>query len=103
MHMGVAPDGRFTGKAWVTFANPVEFLEAVTGLNKEVSPQEAILASVFIDIAEPERENFNLDSTHQASQVRNKERNTGEHREPQADVEQQGWETPPHKPGTPED
>ena len=56
MHMGVAPDGRFTGKAWVTFANPVEFLEAVTGLNKEVSPQEAILVSVFIDIAEPERE-----------------------------------------------
>ena len=27
--------------------------------------------------------------------------NTGQHREPQADVEQQGWETPPHKPGPP--
>ena len=24
-----------------------------------------------------------------------------EHRELQADVEQQGWETPPHKPGPP--
>ena len=48
-----------------------------------------------------DRENFNLDSTlaHQADQVRNKERNTGVYREPQADVEQQGWETPPHKPG----
>ena len=34
-----------------------------------------------------------------SGQVRNKERNTGEHREPQADVEQQGWETPPYKPG----
>ena len=33
-----------------------------------------------------DRENFNLDSTHQAGQVRNKERNTGEHREPQADT-----------------
>ena len=27
--------------------------------------------------------------------------NTGQHREPQVDVEQQGWETPPHKPGPP--
>ena len=35
------------------------------------------------------------------SPVRSKERNTGEHREPQADIEQQGWETPPHKPGPP--
>ena len=43
-----------------------------------------------------ERENY-----HQAGQVRNKERNTGERREPQADVEQQGWEAPPHKPGPP--
>ena len=42
--------------------------------------------------------NFNLDGTHQAGQ--DKERNTGEHREPQADV-QQGCETPPHKPGPP--
>ena len=48
-----------------------------------------------------ERHNFNLDSTHQAGQVRNKERNTEEHREPQTDVEQQGGETPPHKPGPP--
>ena len=48
------------------------------------------------------RHNFNLNSTHQAAQVRNKERNTREHREQrQADVEQQGWETPPHKPGAP--
>ena len=45
-------------------------------------------------------DNFNLDSTHEASQVRNKEMNTGEHRL-QADVEQQGWETPPHKSGPP--
>ena len=29
------------------------------------------------------------------------ERNTDEHREPQADVGQQDWETPPHKPGPP--
>ena len=27
--------------------------------------------------------------------------NTGEHREMQADVERQDWETPPHKPGPP--
>ena len=47
------------------------------------------------------RDNLNLDSTHQAGQVRNKGRSTGEHREPQADVEQQGCETPPHKPGHP--
>ena len=49
-----------------------------------------------------DRENFNLESTHQAGQVRNKERKTGEHREPQADAEQQGWpgwEIQPHKPG----
>ena len=45
--------------------------------------------------------NLNLDSSHQAGQVRNKERYTGGHREPQADVEQQGWKTPPHKPGPP--
>ena len=38
-------------------------------------------------------ENFYLDSTYQAGQVRDKERNTGEHRELQADVERQGWET----------
>ena len=48
-----------------------------------------------------ERHNFNLDSTHQAGQGRNKERNTEEHREPQTDVEQQGGDTPPHKPGPP--
>ena len=34
-----------------------------------------------------DRENFNLDSTHQAGQVRNKERNTGEHRERTRSVE----------------
>ena len=49
-------------------------------------------------LSEKVRENFHLDSTHQTGQVRNMERNTGEHREPQANVEQQGWETPPHKP-----
>ena len=48
-----------------------------------------------------DRDNFNLDSAHQAGQVRNKERNTEEHREPQTDVEEQGGETPPHKPGPP--
>ena len=48
-----------------------------------------------------DRDNFNLDSAHQAGQVRNKERNTEEHREPQTDGEEQGGETPPHKPGPP--
>ena len=48
------------------------------------------------------RDNFNLDSTRQAGQVTSrKERNTGEHREIQADSGQQGLETPPHKPGPP--
>ena len=44
---------------------------------------------------------WSRDSTHQAGQVRNKERNTEEHREQQTDVEQQGGKTPPHKPGPP--
>ena len=44
------------------------------------------------------RDNFILDSTHQAGQFRHKERNTGEHRELQADGEIQGCKTPPHKP-----
>ena len=48
---------------------------------------------------------WTVQCTHQAGQVRNKERNTGEHREQQADIEQQGWETPwpwqPHKPAIP--
>ena len=48
-----------------------------------------------------ERRNFNLDSTHQAGQVRNKERNTEDHSEPQTDGEEQGGETLPHKPGPP--
>ena len=39
-------------------------------------------------LSERDREiDFDLDSTHQAGQVRNKEKNTGEHREPQTDVE----------------
>ena len=42
------------------------------------------------------RDNFDLDSTHQAGQVASKERNTGEHRELQANSGQQGLETPPH-------
>ena len=37
-----------------------------------------------------DRDNFDLDSTHQAGQVKNKERNTGEHRVLQADEERQG-------------
>ena len=42
-----------------------------------------------------------MDSTRQAGHVTSKERNTGEHRELQADSGQQGWETPPNKPGPP--
>ena len=45
-----------------------------------------------------DRDNFNLDSTRQAGQVKSKDRNTGEHRELQADGGQQSLETPPHKP-----
>ena len=37
-----------------------------------------------------DRDNFNLDSTHQEGQLTSKERNTGEHRELQADGGQ-GW------------
>ena len=47
------------------------------------------------------RGHFSLDSAPQAGQVTNKERNTGERRGLQADGEQQGLETPPHKPGPP--
>ena len=45
------------------------------------------------------RGHFSLDSARQAGKVTSKERNTGEHRELQADGGQQGLETPPHKPG----
>ena len=76
---------------WARTTRPVMGLPAGTaGLKRQIS--------ITMEL---DRENFNLDSTHQAGQVRNKERNTGEHREPQADVEQQGWETPPHKPEPP--
>ena len=54
---------------------------------------------------ETRKDNFNLGSTHQASQVTGKVRillrNTGEDRELQADGGQQGWETPPPMPGPP--
>ena len=34
MHMGVAPDGRFTGEAWVTFASPAEAQRAQAERNR---------------------------------------------------------------------
>ena len=66
--------------AWARATRPVMGLPAGTaGLKRHIS------VTMKLD-----SENFNLDS-----------KNTGEHRGPQADVEQQGWETPPHKPEPP--
>ena len=78
---------RFLGLEGVNLTGPGQ-----AGHNTGATPHKRHRLHIFIIQANIDRYNFNLDSAHQAGQVRKKERNTGEHREPQADVEHQGWE-----------